>query len=157
MSSTEADGTNVVSDFSDLPLNLLSQGRKLEIQAWHFNCTCWLCTSDEANKESDRNKMKVQAILDKMKDKKNRDPAKIEGLFKELTKIIEAERLQAESGNFASLLAGLYFQMQNLEEAKRYATMAVDNHTQYIGHDSFKAKRARATLEILNSIQYEYE
>ncbi|KAK5655062.1 hypothetical protein OQA88_5961 [Cercophora sp. LCS_1] len=136
---------------SYLPLNLLSEGRKLEIQKWHFNCTCSLCSSEQANKDSDRNKKRVQEILDFLQKEENRTPENGEKMFKELAEIIKVERLFAESGNFASLFAGLYFSMGNFEEATRYAYMAIDNHTQYIGHGSEKVARAKKTLELIGT------
>ncbi|KAK3356688.1 hypothetical protein B0T25DRAFT_537183, partial [Lasiosphaeria hispida] len=139
---------------SYLPLNLLSEDRKSSINKWHFNCTCPVCSSDAEMEQSDVNKLRIQGILDELRLKDNRTHEGVGTLVKELMSILDTERLQAQTGNFASILAGIYFQMEDLANARGYAKQAVDNHMYYIGHDSDKAKDALQMLEFLQSIEY---
>ncbi|GAB1317671.1 SET domain-containing protein 5 [Madurella fahalii] len=141
---------------SYLPLNLLSQDRKKMIQRWHFNCTCSICSSKEKTDLSDQNRLRIQAILDEFKRQKNRNRGNVEPLEKELWALVERERLEAQAGSFASIFAGIYFQMQNLDKAREYASQAVQNHTYYSGYDSDKTKSALEMLDFLQSIELEY-
>lgn len=137
---------------ADLPFNLLSEDRKSMIQKWHFNCTCSVCSSPRAMQESDRNKSRIQGILDELK-KAGRNPDTVERLARELMELLETERLQAQTGNFASILAGVYLNMYNLSMAREYAALAAKSQVYYVSFDSDKAKAALETLEFLNSVE----
>ncbi|KAK0614723.1 hypothetical protein B0T14DRAFT_463267 [Immersiella caudata] len=134
---------------SYLPLNLLSEDRKAMTQKWGFNCTCSLCSNPDKANESDRNKRRIQEVLDQLQDESNRQPEKVEALAQELFKILETERLLFEAGSFASLLTGVYYSMGDNKKALEVARTAITNHTLYIGHDSAKVKAARELVEQL--------
>ncbi|KAK0710723.1 hypothetical protein B0H67DRAFT_263977 [Lasiosphaeris hirsuta] len=139
---------------SYLPLNLLSEDRKSSIKKWHFNCTCPVCSSGAEMEQSDINKLRIQGILDELRLKDNRTHAGVGALVDELMAILDTERLQVQTGNFASILAGVYFQMEDLAKARGYAKQAVDNHMYYIGHDNEKVQEALQMLEFLQTIEY---
>jgi hypothetical protein len=126
-------------------------------QKWGFNCTCSVCSSSRRASESDRNKLRIQEVLNQLQDQKNRSHEKVQSLAHELFRLLEAERLQAQAGSFASLLVGVYIAMGDLEMAREYAVSAVSNHTHYIGHDSEKVKSALEMVELLETAEIEYE
>ncbi|KAK0649998.1 hypothetical protein B0T16DRAFT_350959 [Cercophora newfieldiana] len=141
---------------SYLPLNLLSEDRKAMVQKWGFNCTCSVCSSPQKASESDRNKYRIQEVLDQLKDKSGRNREKVERLANELFSLLEVERLQAQAGSFASLIMGVYIEMGDLEKAREYAATAMKNQTVYFGHDSDKAKSALEMVELLDTVEVEY-
>lgn len=136
----------------DLPLNLLSQDRKSWIQKWHFNCTCSLCSSPEATQQSDRNKARIQGVLDELKAA-GRNADTVERLSGELMTLLETEGLQAQTGNFASILAGVWLNMYNLSMAREYAALAAEKQIYYMGFDSDKARAAVEMREMLESVE----
>ena len=125
------------------------------IQKWHFNCTCSICTAPELEVDSDRNKLRIQGVLDELKEVKDRNREKVGSLARELMSLLEIERLQAQAGSFASILAGVYFNLGDLEKAREYAADAVANNTHFIGYNSDKAVAAMEMVELLDSIEYE--
>jgi len=133
-------------------LNLLSQDRKGWIQKWHFNCTCSLCSSPEATQQSDQNKSRIQGVLDELKAA-GRNPDTVERLSIELMSLLEKEGLQAQMGNFASILAGVWLNMYNLSMAREYAAMAAEKQVYYMGWDSDKAKAALEMHEMLEGAE----
>jgi len=140
-----------------LPPNLLNEDRKEATQKWGFNCSCDICSSPDKAAESDRNKLQIQEVLNQLEDKSNRVPAKVDALIHELFSLIEAERLQAQTGAFASLITGVYLSMQDLEKAREYAALSLEQQTHYIGHDSEKTKEALEMVELLDGVSLEYE
>ncbi|KAK4448780.1 SET domain-containing protein 5 [Podospora aff. communis PSN243] len=139
---------------SYLPLNLLSEDRKAMIQQWGFNCTCSLCSSPDKASESDRNKRRIQEILDQLQEESNRTPEKVETFAQELFKLLDAERLMFEAGNFASLLTGVYYSMGEMKKARQVASTAVSNNTLYLGHDSVKVQSAKELVEMLAAMDW---
>ena len=129
---------------------MLSDDRKAMTQKWGFNCTCSLCSNPDKASESDRNKRRIQGVLDELQDEGNRKPEKVESLAQELFQILEAERLLFEAGSFASLLAGVYYSMGDTKKAREVAATAVTNHTLYLGHDSAKVKAAKELVDMLD-------
>ena len=124
------------------------------IARWKFTCTCPLCSSEVEMAKSDINKGRVQAILDELKVEKGRTMDTVAVLIKELEDITKAERLESQNGGFASILAGMYFQMLDLDKAKAYAARAIREFTHYAGYDSDKLEGAKEMVAFLDGVEY---
>ncbi len=124
------------------------------IQKWHFNCTCSLCLSQEAIADSDRNKHRIQGILNELRAKGNQNPEVVEVLAKEMLGLLELERLDSQTGDLASILVSVYVQMHDLVKAREYAHLAMESHLYYSGYDSKRAENARAMMEFQEGLEY---
>jgi hypothetical protein len=138
----------------DLPLNLLSEDRKAMLKRWKFTCTCPLCSSDVETATSDLNKSRIQGILNELKVEKGRTQDTVAVLIKELEGILKVERLESQAGGFSSILAGMYFQMLDLDKAKEYAARAVREYTHYAGYESDKVEGAKGMVAFLEGVEY---
>lgn len=124
------------------------------LKGWKFTCTCPLCSSDVETATSDLNKSRIQGILNELKVEKGRTQDTVAVLIKELEGILKAERLDSQAGGFSSILAGMYFQMLDLDKARQYAARAVREYTHYAGYDSEKVESAKGMVNFLDGVEY---
>jgi hypothetical protein len=102
---------------------------------------------------SDRNKIRIQSILNDLNVESNRTLEKVEAHSKELMALLEIEGLESHRGSFESILAGIYVQIHNVVKAREYARMAVESQIRFRGYDDESVDSARATLERLESLE----
>lgn len=99
-------------DRADTALNLRSQDRRELLSRWGFNCTCPLCHSARASSLSDRNRNRIQDILDVLHEEPNRDPPEyVELLSEEVFSLVYEEGLKAQSGEFDAVMSHVWLEM----------------------------------------------
>lgn len=109
---------------------------------WGFNCTCKLCTDAEASKVSDTNRNRIQIILESLDHKANRTPEKVEAALAELEQLTSIEGLDGQVGDCYAIMARVYWEMGDVEKAKKLGKRAVELLRHYAGFDSPRTDEA---------------
>ncbi|KAI2782049.1 SET domain-containing protein [Daldinia loculata] len=136
--------------FSYLPLNLLSEQRQTLIKEWGFNCTCSLCTSPEASAASDRHRSRLKELLAELDLPEIRSRAAVSKRVDEILDLCEKESLEAEVGDFYTIVAEVYSGMGDVDLARKYARLAIKELAHYAGYDHERTRSAVVFLEVLN-------
>ncbi|KAI1081751.1 SET domain-containing protein [Whalleya microplaca] len=136
--------------FSYTPLNLLSQERQSLIRDWGFNCTCSLCASPNDLAISDRQRGRIQDILAELDRPDIRNHSAVQERIIEILDLCEKEGITAQVGDLYSIIAETYSSMKDLDMAKKYGKLAVEELRHYAGHDHERTERALSVLNGLN-------
>ncbi|OTA98155.1 hypothetical protein M426DRAFT_70346 [Hypoxylon sp. CI-4A] len=134
---------------SDLPLNLQSEQRQSLIQEWGFNCTCSLCASPKAATVSDRQRSRIQELLEELDRPETHTHSAIEKRVAEILDLCEKEALAAQVGDLYTIVAEVYSGIGDLDSAARYGKRAVKELVHYAGYDHDRTKSALLFLENL--------
>jgi hypothetical protein len=108
-----------------------------------------MCKSRGDLAVSDRNRRRVQSIVERLHMKDSHTPEQLGFLTDELWQLLEKEKLSAQVGDFAEILANIYFEMGDMKQAHQFASMALEKQMHFKGVDSEPAERMKALLETL--------
>jgi hypothetical protein len=133
----------------DTPLGMKHEPRRKFLQEnWDLDCTCSLCRASEIDikdSESARGQMDElrETMLDAKKNKFYKDAITIAGdwLF-----YCEAEGLSPVLPEYYDILADLYSLNGDMENATRYARMALDGWVRFGSVDDTQMENAREAL-----------
>jgi hypothetical protein len=126
----------------DTPLNMVTEDRKQLLRRWNFDCACALCSSPERSAASDRNRLRIQAILEAMDNPENREYDSLSVATEEMMEIVEVEGLQAQVADFYRILAEAYSQTGFPATARRFAAMSAKKYEEFVGIDSEQLQTA---------------
>ncbi|KAK0619545.1 hypothetical protein B0T14DRAFT_566384 [Immersiella caudata] len=138
---------------SYLPLNLLTEQRTQLIKEWGFNCTCSLCTNPQLFKGSDKNRDRIQQILESLDHNENRTQAKVQAAVDEVEELVVKEGLAGQLGDFHGIIADIYLNVGDLKKARKYGKSAVKLLGHYAGVDNMRTDRAVAFLRELDALE----
>ena len=133
----------------------MSQTRKQMLQGWSFNCTCSLCASPSATLVSDRNRHRIQEILEYLDHPENRTPPKIQASLDELVHLANEEGLAGQVGDLYSIIAEIWRDVGDLERAREAGMVAVSNLRHYAGYDNVRTGVTVGFLEGLRALERE--
>ncbi|KAI2611877.1 SET domain-containing protein [Hypoxylon sp. NC1633] len=136
--------------FSYLPLNLLSEQRQSLIREWGFNCTCSLCSSRHESTVSDRRRSRIQDLLAELDRPELRNHEAVEKRIAEILNLCEKESLEAQVGDFCTIVAEVYSSMGDVDLARRYGELAVKELRHFAGYDHDRTKDAALFLKSLD-------
>ncbi|KAI0011288.1 SET domain-containing protein [Xylariaceae sp. FL0662B] len=136
--------------FSYTPLNLPSKERQDLIREWGFNCTCSLCTSPNDLAVSDHQRDRIQDILAELDSPTTRNRSAVQKRVVEIVDLCKKEGMTAQIGDFYTIIMDIYSSMGDLDMAKRYGLLALEELRHYAGHDHERTEKALAMLEDLN-------
>jgi hypothetical protein len=103
---------------------------------------------------SDRNRRRIQGILDELKVKEDRNPPMVAFLTEELLDLIDMEGLNAQLGDFFPILMQVHMEMGDFDKAREYGKMALEKQTHFKGIDSEPAERTEAILKRMETFQF---
>ncbi|KAK0652654.1 hypothetical protein B0T16DRAFT_406579 [Cercophora newfieldiana] len=138
---------------SYLPLNLLTDQRTELIQEWGFNCTCSLCTNKEASKVSDKNRDRIQEILESLDHLENRTQTKVHAALTETEDLGSKEGLAGQMGDLYAIIADIYFDMGDLNKSRTYGRRAIKMLQHYAGFDNMRTVRAESFMKKLDKLE----
>ncbi|KXX78465.1 N-lysine methyltransferase SMYD2 [Madurella mycetomatis] len=137
------------------PLNILSTDRRDMIQFWGFNCTCALCSNAQAIKTSDRQRRRIQKILEDLDDSANHTPEKVSAATTEVEGLVVEEGMTGQMGDLYSIIANVYLTMGDLKMARSYGKLAVKLLRWYAGFDSARTESAQAFMVKLEGVEHQ--
>jgi hypothetical protein len=123
------------------------------IRGWGFNCTCSLCSDPEAMKISDRQRNRIQEILDVLDDPKHHTHAHVRSALAEVEHLVDKEGMTAQIGDFYSIVADLYFTMGDMKLARDYGELALELVRHYAGYDNDRSEQAVGFLDKLTEAE----
>ncbi|KAK4186437.1 N-lysine methyltransferase SMYD2 [Podospora australis] len=118
------------------PLNILSKDRKELLKFWGFECTCALCRDAEATKVSDRQRNRIQRILEQFDNTKNLTVEKMATLTKEVEDLVLKEGMAGQIGDLYNIIGHTYLLMGEKKLAEEYGKLGVEKLRHYAGFDS---------------------
>ena len=127
---------------TDTPLNILSPDRKDMLKYWGFTCTCPLCRDAHAIAVSDKNRQRVQDLLESLDHPGNHTHEHVAALTAEVEGLAGTEGLAAQMGDFYGIIADVYLRMRELKLARAYGEMAIELLRHYAGFDGERTEQA---------------
>ncbi|KAK4450301.1 N-lysine methyltransferase SMYD2 [Podospora aff. communis PSN243] len=138
---------------SYLPLNLLTEQRTQLIQEWGFNCTCSLCSNPKRFKTSDKNRDRIQVILESLDHPGNRTQAKVRAAVEEVEDLVVKEGLAGQLGDFYAIIADIYLNMGDLRKTRKSGRNAVKLLQHYAGFDNMRTEKAEEFMRELDALE----
>ncbi|GAB1312435.1 SET domain-containing protein [Madurella fahalii] len=135
------------------PLNILSTDRRELIQFWGFNCSCALCSNDRAIEISDRQRSRIQKILEELDNPASHTPEKVSAATAEVEDLVVKEGMTGQIGDLYSIIANVYLTMGDLKMARSYGELAVKLLRWYAGFDSARTESAREFMVKLEDLE----
>lgn len=123
------------------------------IQFWGFNCTCALCSNAQAIETSDRQRSRIQKILEDLDDPANHTPERVSVGTAEVEDLVVKEGMTGQMGDLYSIIANVYLTMGDLKMARSYGELAVKLLRWYSGFDSARTESARAFMVKLEGVE----
>jgi hypothetical protein len=106
---------------------------------WGFKCTCDLCrASPKKIEESDRRRVRIKAIRDEILGHvSHRRYNSAVNVNRELLRLVVEEGLVAHLGEHYEIHARLYYNMGDMENARRYGELALADLRRFGGPDVY--------------------
>jgi hypothetical protein len=123
------------------------------IQEWGFNCTCSLCNNPKRFKASDKNRDRIQVILESLDHPGNRTQAKVRAAVEEVEDLVVKEGLAGQLGDFYAIIADIYLNMGDLRKARKSGRNAVKLLQHYAGFDNMRTEKAEEFMRELNALE----
>jgi hypothetical protein len=115
---------------------------------WGFKCTCSLCEApDQERSSSDERRMRIVKLRDEIDHARTaKQYERAISLVMELIRFCETEELFPLIPGFHEMLAGIYEDMGNVSEAKRYGKITLQGWFQFESIDSYRVESAMALV-----------
>ncbi|KAK4198989.1 hypothetical protein QBC40DRAFT_330059 [Triangularia verruculosa] len=131
------------------PLNILSTDRSELLKWWGFTCTCALCQNPTAIKKSDKQRNRIQALLEEFDT-----PSKLtEPKIAEIEELVREEGMEGQMGDLYNIIGNVYAQRGEMKKAKEYGKKGVVWLSWYAGGDSERISIAKAFVERLEDFE----
>ncbi|KAK0707160.1 hypothetical protein B0T21DRAFT_341295 [Apiosordaria backusii] len=131
------------------PLNILSTDRSELLKWWGFTCTCALCQNPTAIKKSDKQRNRIQALLEEFDT-----PSKLtEEKISEIEELVREEGMEGQMGDLYNIIGNVYAQRGELKKAKEYGKKGVMWLKRYAGADSERTEMAKGFVKRLEDFE----
>ncbi|KAK4175179.1 hypothetical protein QBC36DRAFT_355362 [Triangularia setosa] len=131
------------------PLNILSTDRSELLKWWGFTCTCALCQNPTAIKKSDKQRNRIQALLEEFDT-----PSKLtEEKIAEIEELVREEGMEGQMGDLYNIVGNVYAQKGEIKRAKEYGTKGVVWLKRYAGADSERTHMAKGFVKRLEDFE----
>ncbi|KAK0669232.1 hypothetical protein QBC41DRAFT_392026 [Cercophora samala] len=131
------------------PLNILSTDRSELLKWWGFTCTCALCQNRTAIKKSDKQRNRIQALLEEFDT-----PSKLtEGKIAEIEELVREEGMEGQMGDLYNIIGNVYAQRGEIKKAKEYGKKGVVWLKRYAGADSERTEMAKGFMKRLEDFE----
>ncbi|CAP67179.1 uncharacterized protein PODANS_1_21930 [Podospora anserina S mat+] len=131
------------------PLNILSADRSELLKWWGFTCTCALCQNPTAIKKSDKQRNRIQALLEEFDTPSRLTEEKIA----EIEQLVREEGMEGQMGDLYNIIGNVYAQRGEIERAKEYGKKGVVWLKQYAGADSERTEMAKGFVKRLEDFE----